>query len=116
MIKYKGFGVAPAELEALLREHPAIMDAAVIGIPDEKAGERIKGFVVLHQGYSVFPEEILGFANKQLASYKHLHYIECLDALPQTTSGKILRRELKAREQVLRQKRLGQSDREIHHQ
>jgi long-chain acyl-CoA synthetase len=116
MIKYKGFGVAPAELEALLREHPAIMDAAVIGIPDEKAGERIKGFVVLRQGYSVSPEEILGFANKQLASYKHLHYIECLDALPQTTSGKILMRELKAREQVLRQKRLGQSDREIHHQ
>jgi len=108
MIKYKGFGVAPAELEALLREHPAIMDAAVIGIPDEKAGERIKGFVVLRQGHSVSPEEILAFANKKLASYKHLHGIECLDALPQTAFGKILRRDLKAREQALRQERHGQ--------
>lgn len=108
MIKYKGFAVAPAELEAILREHPAVMNAVVIGIPDEKAGERIKGFVVLRHGHRVSPEEILAFANQELASYKHLQSIECLDTLPQTASGKMLRRNLKAREQALRQERLGQ--------
>ncbi len=50
MIKYKGFGIAPAEIEALLMEHPAVMDSAVIGVPDDEAGEAPKGFVVLRSG------------------------------------------------------------------
>ncbi|HEY4033464.1 MAG TPA: AMP-binding protein, partial [Ktedonobacteraceae bacterium] len=95
MIKYKGFSVAPAELEALLLEHPAIMDAAVIGIPDDEAGEIIKGFVVLRKGHSVSSEEILAFTNGKLAGYKRLRFIEFIDAIPKTASGKILRRDLK---------------------
>ena len=66
MIKYKGFGIAPAELESLLMEHPAVMDSAVIGIPDAEAGELPKGFVVIRKGFTVTPEEIVAFANGKL--------------------------------------------------
>ena len=103
MIKYKGFGVAPAELESLLMEHPAVMDSAVIGVADDEAGELIKGLVVIRKGHdNVTPEEIIAFANGKLAGYKRIHFIEFIDALPKTASGKILRRELKEREKALR--------------
>ena len=102
MIKYKGFGIAPAELESLLMEHPAVMDSAVIGVPDDEAGELPKGFVVIRQGHSATPEEILDFANGKLAGYKKLHEVEFIDAIPKVPSGKILRRELKEREKALR--------------
>ncbi len=98
MIKYKGFGVAPAELEALLLEHPAVIDAAVIGVPDDDAGELIKGFVVLRKGVDAAPEEIIAFANGKLAGYKRFQLMEIIDAVPKNASGKILRRELRARE------------------
>jgi long-chain acyl-CoA synthetase len=102
MIKYKGFGVAPAELEALLLEHPAVLDSAVIGVSDEEAGEVPKGFVVVRPGHSVTGEELIAFVNGKLAGYKKLHYIEFIDAIPKVPSGKILRRELKEREKALR--------------
>ena len=102
MIKYKGFGVAPAELEALLMEHPAVMDSAVIGVSDEEAGEVPKGFVVVRPGHSVTGEELIAFVNGKLAGYKKLHYVEFIDAIPKVPSGKILRRELKERERALR--------------
>jgi acyl-CoA synthetase (AMP-forming)/AMP-acid ligase II len=102
MIKYKGFGVAPAELEALLMEHPAVLDSAVIGVPDDEAGEVPKGFVVLRPGHSVTAEELIFFVNGKLAGYKKLHYVEFIDAIPKVPSGKILRRELKEREKALR--------------
>ena len=102
MIKYKGFGIAPAELESLLMEHPAVMDSAVIGIPDDEAGELPKGFVVIRQGHTITPDEILAFANGKLAGYKKIHAIEFIDAIPKVASGKILRRELKEREKALR--------------
>src|SRR5437764_5389728 len=63
MIKYKGFGVAPAELASLLLEPPAVMDAAVIGEPDDEAGEVIKGIVVIRKAPEATPEEIMAFAN-----------------------------------------------------
>ena len=100
MIKYKGFGIAPAELESLLLEHPAVMDSAVIGVPDDEAGELPKGFVVIRQGHDVTPDDILTFANGKLAGYKKIHIIEFIDAIPKVPSGKILRRELKAREKA----------------
>lgn len=100
MIKYKGFGIAPAELESLLMDHPAVLDSAVIGVPDDEAGELIKGIVVIRQGFTVTPEEIIAFANGKLAGYKRIHFIEFIDALPKTASGKILRRELKERERA----------------
>ncbi|MBV9020473.1 MAG: AMP-binding protein, partial [Ktedonobacteraceae bacterium] len=103
MIKYKGFGVAPAELESLLLEHPAIMDAAVIGIPDEEAGELIKGYVVMRKEHTATADDIIAFANAKLAGYKKIHYIEFTDAIPKNASGKILRRELKERERAKRQ-------------
>src|SRR5215469_11749987 len=102
MIKYKGFGVAPAELESLLMEHPAIMDSAVIGVPDDEAGEVPKGFVVLRKGFDATPDEIIAFVNGKLAGYKKIHYVEFIDAIPKVASGKILRRELKDREKALR--------------
>ncbi len=102
MIKYKGFGVAPAELEALLMEHPAVLDSAVIGVPDDEAGEVPKGFVVLRPGQSATAEALIAFVNGKLAGYKKLHYVEFIDAIPKVPSGKILRRELKERERALR--------------
>lgn len=102
MIKYKGFGIAPAELESLLMEHPAVMDSAVIGVPDDEAGELPKGFVVIRQGHDVTPEDILNFANGKLAGYKKIHLIEFIDVIPKVASGKILRRELKDREKARR--------------
>ncbi|HLZ60559.1 MAG TPA: AMP-binding protein [Ktedonosporobacter sp.] len=103
MIKYKGFGVAPAELESLLMEHPAVLDSAVIGVPDDEAGELIKGIVVIRKGHEATPEEIIAFANGKLAGYKRVHIVEFIDVIPKTASGKILRRELKEREKALRQ-------------
>ena len=102
MIKYKGFGVAPAELESLLLEHSAIIDAAVIGIPDEEAGELIKGFVVLRKDEHITPDEIIAFCNGKLSGYKRFHIIEIIETIPKTASGKILRRELQEREKALR--------------
>ncbi len=101
MIKYKGFGVAPAELESLLLEHPAVLDSAVIGVPDDEAGELIKGLVVIRKGHEVSPEEIIAFANGKLAGYKRIHIVEFIDVIPKTASGKILRRTLKEREKTL---------------
>src|SRR5437667_723214 len=102
MIKYKGFGVAPAEIEAMLMEHLAVLDSAVIGVPDDEAGEVPKGFVVVRPGHSVTSEELIAFVNGKLAGYKKLHYVEFIDAIPKVPSGKILRRELKEREKALR--------------
>jgi long-chain acyl-CoA synthetase len=99
MIKYKGFGIAPAELEALLFEHPAVADAAVVPKPDREAGEIPKAFVVLKPGNeNVTPEELVAWANGKLAGYKNIKEVEFIDAIPKNPSGKILRRILKERE------------------
>jgi long-chain acyl-CoA synthetase len=103
MIKYKGFSIAPAELEAVLVEHPAVMETAVVGVPDEEAGEIPKAFVVL-QGdfsYSVTGEELITYVNGKLTGYKKLHKVEFVASLPKIpSSGKILRRELKELERA----------------
>ncbi len=83
-------------------EHPAVLDSAVIGVPDDEAGEVPKGFVVLRPGQSATAEALIAFVNGKLAGYKKLHYVEFIDAIPKVPSGKILRRELKERERVLR--------------
>ena len=102
MIKYKAFSIAPAELEGLLLEHAAVQDAAVIGIPDDEAGEVPKGFVVIRQGHQITAEELIVFVNNRVAGYKKLHVIEFIDAIPKVPSGKILRRELKELERTRR--------------
>jgi acyl-CoA synthetase (AMP-forming)/AMP-acid ligase II len=98
LIKYKGFQVAPAELEALLLTHPAIADAAVIPSPDEEAGEVPKAFIVLK--YETSTEGIMEFVAERVAPHKKLRRIEIIDQIPKTASGKILRRILKERERT----------------
>ncbi len=95
LIKYKGFQVPPAELEALLLTHPAVADAAVIGVPDEEAGEIPKAFVVLKPGATATDEEIKAHVAAHLAHYKHVRVVEFIDAIPKSASGKILRRQLR---------------------
>jgi len=100
LIKYKGFSVAPAQLEALLLEHPAVSDVAVIAKAHEEAGEIPKAFVVLRpDSAQVSAEELLTWVNGKLATYKNVREIEFIDTIPRNPSGKILRRVLKEREQ-----------------
>jgi acyl-CoA synthetase (AMP-forming)/AMP-acid ligase II len=92
LIKYKGHQVAPAELEGLLLTHPAIADAAVIGLPDEDAGEIPKAFVVPSGPLS--PDEVTAFVAEHVAPYKKVRAVELIDEIPKTPSGKVLRRVL----------------------
>ena len=95
LIKYKGFQVPPAELEALLVTHPSVADAAVIGIPDDEAGELPKAFVALKAGEEVSAEDIQQFVADQVATYKQIRILEFVDEIPKSASGKILRRMLR---------------------
>ena len=93
LIKYKGFQVPPAELEAILITHPAVADCAVIGVPDEEAGELPKAFVVCSG--EVEDDEILEFVAAKVSPQKKIRLLERIEAIPKSASGKILRRELK---------------------
>ena len=95
LIKYKGFQVAPAELEALLLTHPAIADAAVIGVPDTEAGEIPRAFIVVKQGHELSPPDVTAFMDGHVASYKVIRDIVFIDEVPKSASGKILRRMLR---------------------
>ena len=86
----------PREVEEVLFLHPAVREAAVVGIPDPYRGETIKAVVSLKHGQSATPDELKQFARAQLAAYKYPRVVEIVDELPKTTSGKILRRMLKA--------------------
>lgn len=92
LIKYKGFQVPPAELEAVLLTHPCIADAAVIPCPDDEAGEVPKAIVVLKQ--EAAPEMILNYVAERVAPHKKIRYLEFVDKIPKSPSGKILRRVL----------------------
>ncbi|XP_063675580.1 uncharacterized protein LOC134812242 isoform X1 [Bolinopsis microptera] len=102
LIKVKGFQVAPAELEALLLEHPLIADAAVIGIPDERAGERPKAFVVKQPGADLGEEGVKSFIGEHASDYKIPAEVEFIDMIPKLPSGKIQRKVLRASEQAKR--------------
>jgi long-chain acyl-CoA synthetase len=98
MIKYKGFPVAPAEVEAVLLEHPAVRDCGVVARPDPSAGEIPCAFVVLRDGNPATPaldEALRSFVADRLTHYKQPREIRFVDAVPRTASGKILRRELR---------------------
>jgi len=95
LIKYKGFQVPPAELEALLLTHPGIADAAVIGIADDEAGELPKAFVALQPGVELTADEIQEFVKPHVATYKQIRLVEFIDEIPKSASGKILRRFLR---------------------
>jgi acyl-CoA synthetase (AMP-forming)/AMP-acid ligase II len=95
LIKYKGYQVPPAELEAVLLTHPMVADAAVIGLPHDDVGEVPKAFVVLKGAAT--PDELMHFVAERVASYKRVRAVEVVDAIPKSPSGKILRRVLKDR-------------------
>lgn len=96
LIKVKAFQVAPAELEALIRDHPSIADAAVIGVPHPISGEVPKAFIVPKNGTKNNTQEIYDYVAKHVASYKKLEGgITFLEAIPKTASGKIMRRTLR---------------------
>ena len=94
LIKYKGFQVPPAELEGLLLGHPAVADAAVIGIQDEESGEVPKAFVVIKEGQAPSADEIMAFIAGQVATFKQIRQVQFVDSIPKNASGKILRRVL----------------------
>lgn len=100
MIKYKGYQVAPAELEAVLMEHPAVLDAAVIPILLAGDGEAPKGFVVLKDGSQTGAAAIMAFVAERVAPYKQLRALEQVGAIPKSPTGKILRRVLVAQERA----------------
>jgi 4-coumarate--CoA ligase len=95
LIKYKGFQVPPAELEALLLSHPAVADAAVVGMADEEAGEIPAAYVVVRPGAQATAQEIQDFVAGQVASFKQIRRLTFIDAIPKSASGKILRRVLR---------------------
>ena len=96
MINAAGYKVWPREVEDVLYGHPAVREVAVVGVPDEYRGESVKAYVSLKPGAEVSEQELIGFAKEQMAAYKYPRSIEFLDELPKTTTGKILRRELRA--------------------
>jgi benzoate-CoA ligase family protein len=100
LIKSRAYLISPKEVESALLEHPAVLEAAVVGIPDPQIGARVKAFVVLRQGYAAsesLGEEIRDHVRGVIAPYKVPHQIEFLAELPKTPNGKILRRALRAR-------------------
>ncbi len=98
MIKYKGFAVAPAQVEALLLEHPAVRDCGVVGCPDSAAGEIPVAFVALRGGFAAskkMEDELCAYVADRLTHFKQPRRIRFVDTIPKTASGKILRRELR---------------------
>jgi long-chain acyl-CoA synthetase len=95
LIKYKGYSVYPRELEDVLLEHPAVKQCAVIGKPDEVAGEVPKAFVVLKEGMKATERELMNFVKERVAPFKHVREVEFRKELPTTHLGKALRRVLR---------------------
>lgn len=96
MINASGFNVYPREVEEVLFEHPKILEAVVIGVPDPYRGETVKAFVVLKEGLEATPEEIINYCRAKMAGYKVPRQVEFRKDLPKTAVGKILKRQLKA--------------------
>jgi acyl-CoA synthetase (AMP-forming)/AMP-acid ligase II len=100
MIKASGYSVFPAEVEALMYEHPAVQEVAVIGDPDPHRGENVKAFIILQPQYKgqMTDMEMIAWAKNKMAAYKYPRIVEFVDELPKTRSGKILKRALRDRE------------------
>ncbi|KAL3643877.1 4-coumarate--CoA ligase-like 1 [Castilleja foliolosa] len=95
LIKFKGFQVAPAELEAILLTHPSVEDAAVVGLPDEEAGEIPAACVVMNKKAKESEEDIINYVSSNVATYKKVRLLQFVDAIPKSPSGKIMRRFIK---------------------
>jgi long-chain acyl-CoA synthetase len=96
-INAAGYKVWPREVEDVLYSHPAVREAAVVGVPDAYRGETVKAFVSLRPGTTADPDELVAFCRERMAAYKYPRQVEFVDELPKTASGKILRRELRDR-------------------
>ncbi|XVF43762.1 hypothetical protein PTKIN_Ptkin02bG0066200 [Pterospermum kingtungense] len=94
LIKYKGYQVAPAELEHLLNSHPDIVEAAVVPFPDEEAGQVPVAFVVRQSGCNIDESKLKHFVAQQVSPYKRIRRVMFIDSLPKNASGKVLRKEL----------------------
>ncbi|MFH9863410.1 class I adenylate-forming enzyme family protein [Streptomyces sp. NPDC017202] len=99
MINASGFKVWPREVEDVLYTHPAVREAAVVGVPDGYRGETVKAYISLRPGAGTDPGELAAYCKERLAAYKYPRQVEILPDLPKTASGKILRRELRSRTQ-----------------
>jgi long-chain acyl-CoA synthetase len=97
-INVSGYKVWPREVEDVLAEHDAVLEAAVIGVPDEYRGETVKAFVSLRGDARAEPEELIAFCKQRMAAYKYPRQVEIMDELPKTVTGKLLRRELREHE------------------
>jgi long-chain acyl-CoA synthetase len=95
MIIRGGFNVYPREIEEVLYGHPAVMEAAVVGVPHESHGEEVKAVVALHPGKSATADEIIAYCKERLAAYKYPRTVTFIAALPKGPTGKILKRELR---------------------
>jgi acyl-CoA synthetase (AMP-forming)/AMP-acid ligase II len=98
LIKYKGYQVAPAVLEAVLLSHPQIADAAVIGVKDDDGQEIPKAFVVLQQGAELSGQDVMVFVAERVAAHEKVRRVAFVDTIPKSSAGKILRKDLRAAE------------------
>ncbi len=97
MIIRGGFNVYPREVEEVLYIHPAVREAAVVGVPNQEYGEEVKAYISLKPGARAEPQEIVAFCRKNLAASKYPRLVEILESLPKGPTGKILRKELRSR-------------------
>jgi long-chain acyl-CoA synthetase len=100
MINVAGYKVWPREVEDILYQHPAVREAAVVGVPDEYRGETVKAFVSLRPNQTADEAELIAFCKERMAAYKYPRQVELVDELPKTVTGKVLRRELRDRERT----------------
>ena len=100
MIIRGGYNVYPREIEEVLYEHPAVREAAVIGVPHDELGEEVGAAVALKDGESVSAEELRDFVKENVAAYKYPRHVWFVDELPKGPTGKILKREIKAPSEV----------------
>ena len=96
-----GYNVYPREIEEVLYEHPAVPEAAVVGVPDDALGEEVGAAVVLSKGVALTAEELQAYVKEQVAAYKYPREVWFLDELPKGPTGKILKREIEVPESVV---------------
>jgi long-chain acyl-CoA synthetase len=107
MIIAGGYNIYPADVEAVLFEHPKVREAAVIGVPHERRGETVKAFIVLKEGETATEEEIIAFCRERMAAYRVPRIVEFRTDLPKSLIGKVLRRELREEEEAQRARQKG---------